>query len=108
MRTGLKKHQKITEIYFHEGEECIHIHTYNSDLRKRILKKAERFPEDFVVTDIEDDGSIRADIARGRISFRLTQPYGESHRREISEYARNQYSNGSKLRNSKKRRGEKV
>lgn len=94
MRTGLKKHQKITEIWFHEGEQMIHVHTYNADLRNRILKKAKQYPQKFVVTDIEDDGSIRAEIAKGRISFRLTEPYSDKRRKAMSELAYAQYENG--------------
>lgn len=91
MKTGLKKHQKITEIWFDEGEPVIHVHTYNTDLRNRICAKAKQYPEDFLITDYEEDGSIRADIAKGRLSFRLTEPYPSERKQKMSADAKKQY-----------------
>ena len=35
MRTGLKKQEKTTDIWFDEKDPLIHIRTHNTDLKKQ-------------------------------------------------------------------------
>ena len=37
MKTGLKKSQKTTEIFFDEASRWITVNTYNTDLKNRLL-----------------------------------------------------------------------
>ena len=46
MKTGLKKSQKTTEIFFDEASPWITVNTYNTDLKNRLIK-SKRAAEDF-------------------------------------------------------------
>ena len=81
MKTGLKKAQKETMIWFNEAEPVIHVRTQNTDLRKRLSAFAEENPESCRL--IEDDPEIGCrefEVQKGRLSFRLTAPYSEERR----------------------------
>ena len=44
MRTGLTKQEKTTDIWFDEKDPLIHIHTHNTDLKKRLAAYAGQHP----------------------------------------------------------------
>lgn len=81
MKTGLKKAQKETMIWFNEAEPVIHVRTQNTDLRNRLSTFAVEHPESCRLT--EDDAEIGCrefEIQKRRLSFRLTAPYSEERR----------------------------
>lgn len=89
MRTGLKKQEKITEIWFDEKEPTIYVRTHNTDLKKRLATFAVEHPDCCKQTDTDPDtGCMEFEIAKGRLSFRLTAPYSEERRRAASESAK--------------------
>ena len=89
MRTGLTKSQKITEICFDEKEPLIYIRTHNTDLKNRLTAYAAAHPGECRQTDADPDtGCMEFDIAKGRLSFRLTAPYSEERREAARRYAR--------------------
>ena len=89
MKTGLTKTQKTTEIWFNEKEPTIHIRTHNTDLKKRLTTYIEKFPSEFRLLDDDPEfGCMEFEIAKGRLSFRLTEPYSEERRQRASEYAK--------------------
>ena len=89
MKTGLTKTQKTTEIWFNEKEPMIHVRTHNTDLKKRLAAYSEKFPTECKQLDDDPElGCMEFEIAKGRLSFRLTEPYSEERRRKASEYAR--------------------
>lgn len=88
MRTGLKKRQKHTEVYFNEESPTIEIYTYNTDLKKRLTAYAEKYPEHCRQFDDDGQGGLRFEIEKGRFSFRLTAPYSEERRAKSSENAK--------------------
>ena len=45
MRTGLKKQEKTTEIWFDEKDPTIYIRTHNTDLKKRLAAFAVEHPD---------------------------------------------------------------
>ena len=89
MKTGLKKSQKTTEIYFDEKDPLIHLRTHNTDLKNRLFDYAMKFPEQCqcIYTDPET-GCMEFKIQKGRFSFRLTAPYSEQRRKAASETAK--------------------
>ena len=89
MKTGLKKSQKTTEIYFNEKDLLIHSRTHNTDLKNRLSDYAMKFPEQCqcIYTDPET-GCMEFKIRKGRLSFRLTAPYSEKRRKSASEAAK--------------------
>ena len=45
MRTGLTKKQKTTVIYFDEHSRIIEVQTHNTDLKKRLMAFAAKYPQ---------------------------------------------------------------
>ena len=89
MKTGLTKTQKTTEIWFNEKEPTIHVRTHNTDLKKRLTAYSEKFPTEFrLLGDDSELGCKEFEIKKGRLSFRLTEPYSEDRRQKASEYAK--------------------
>ena len=81
MKTGLKKAQKETVIWFNEAEPIIHVRTQNTDLRNRLSAFTVEHPESCRL--IEDDAEIGCrefEVQKGRLGFRLTEPYSEERR----------------------------
>ena len=94
MKTGLKKQEKTTDIWFDEKDPLIHIRTHNTNLKKRLAAYAEQYPDECYQTDTDHEtGCMEFDIAKGRFSFRLTAPYNEQRRRAASEAAKANASN---------------
>lgn len=89
MRTGLTKQEKTTDIWFDEKDPTIHIRTHNTDLRNRLTAYAKQYPDECQRTDFDEEtGCAEFEIAKGRISFRLTAPYSEERRQAASELAK--------------------
>ena len=89
MKTGLTKIQKTTDIWFNEKEPAIHVRTHNTDLKKRLAAYSEKFPTECRLLDDDPElGCMEFEIAKGRLSFRLTEPYSEERRQRAREYAR--------------------
>ena len=89
MKIGLTKAQKTTEIWFNEKEGVIHVRTHNTDLKKRLTAYSEKFPTECKLLDDDPKlGCMEFEIAKGRLSFRLTEPYSEERRQRASEYAK--------------------
>lgn len=89
VKTGLKKAQKETMIWFNEAEPIIHVRTLNTDLRNRLSAFAVEHPESCQL--IEDDSEIGCkefEVQKGRFSFRLTAPYSEERREQARIAAR--------------------
>lgn len=88
MKTGLKKSEKTTEIYFDEASPVIEIHTHNTDLKNRLTEYAERFPDLCKLIDEDAEQGYKEFIIRkGRFSFRLTAPYSEERREKARQFA---------------------
>ena len=72
----MRKSEKFTQIYFNEAAPTMEITTHNSDLKKRLRRFAEEFPELCRVTEI-DSGMMSFEIDKHRCSLRLTKPYSQ-------------------------------
>ena len=89
MKTGLKKSEKTTEIYFDEASPIIEIHTHNTNLKNRLTAYARRFPDLCKLIDEDAEQGYKEFIIRkGRLSFRLTAPYSEKRRKTAIETAK--------------------
>ena len=82
----MRKKDKFTQIYFNEADPMMEIDTYNTDLKRRLSKFAEQFPELCRVTEI-DSGRMSFEIDKHRFSFKLTKPYSEERRQAIRKNA---------------------
>ena len=89
MKTGLTKVQKTTVIWFNEKEPTIRIRTHNTYLIKRLASYAEKFSTECKLLDDNPElGCMEFEIAKGRLSFRLTEPYSRERRQRANEYAK--------------------
>ena len=98
MKTGLKKSQITTEIFFDEAIRWITVNTYNTDLKNRLTAYAKKHPDLCRRTDDTEDGGLFFEVAKGRFCFRLTEPYSDERQAAASEFAKTQ---NNRLRNRK-------
>ena len=72
MITGIKKKNKLTEIWFDETGSAVNIRTYNTDLKNRLTAYAAKYPAHCRLTDDDECGCLTFEIDRRRFSVRLT------------------------------------
>ena len=85
MITGIKKKNKLTEIWFDEIGSAVNIRTYNTDLKNRLTAYAAKYPAHCRLTDDDECGCLTFEIDRRRFSVRLTPPYSEDRRSKAKE-----------------------
>ena len=88
MKTGLMKKQKITDVYYNAKDPLAEVYTHDTNLKKRLRKYAAKFPELCQQTDDDEQGGLRFEIDKSRISIRLTAPYSDDRRKAASELAK--------------------
>ena len=66
----------------------IEVQTHNTDLKKRLMTFAAKYPQCCRQTDDDEQGGLTFEIEKGRLSFRLTAPYSEERRRGASEWVK--------------------
>ena len=88
MKTGLTKKQKVTEVYYNAKDPTAEVYTHDTKLKKRLLEYAAKFPELCQQTDDDGQGGLRFEIAKVRISIRLTAPYSQERRDAASKLAK--------------------
>ena len=98
MKTGLTKKQKVTELYYNAKDPTAEVYTHDTKLKKRLLEYASKFPELCQQTDDDEQGGLRFEIDKSRISIRLTAPYSAERRKASSEHARKNGINRSAVR----------
>ena len=90
MKTGLTKKQKVTELYYNAKDIIAEIYTHDTKLKRRLLEYAATYPKLCQLTEDDEQGGLRFEIAKERISIRLTAPYSEERRKAASKFARQQ------------------
>ena len=73
----VKRKQKITEFFFNEHDGTAEVYTHNTDLKKRLSQYAQTYPHLCQLTEEDENGGLRFEIDKRRISIRLTAPYSE-------------------------------
>ena len=63
------------------------VYTHDTKQKKRLLAYAAQFPELCQQTDDDEQGGLRFEIDKSRISIRLTAPYSEERRNVASKLA---------------------
>ena len=87
MKTGLTKKQKVTEVYYNAKDPTAEVYTHDTKLKKRLLEYAAKFPELCQQTDDDEQGGLRFEIDKSRISIRLTAPYSTERKENLSRIA---------------------
>ena len=88
MKTGLTKKQKVTELYYNAKDPLAEIYTHDTGLKKRLLAYAAKYPNMCQMTDDDEQGGLRFEINRSRVSIRLTSPYSESRKEKLAREAK--------------------
>ena len=88
MKTGLTKKQKITDVYYNAKDPLAEVYTHDTNLKKRLRKYAAKYPDLCKQTDDDCQGGLRFEIAKERISIRLTVPYSKERRDAASKLAK--------------------
>ena len=96
MKTGLKKKDKYTRIYFNEKDSTVDIFTHNSALKRRLKKYCGSYPDNARLIQEDEFGGAQFEIAKGRFSVRLTSPYSDERRKNASDLAR-EMNNAARL-----------
>ena len=91
-----KKKRKVTELYFNEYDGTAEIYTYNTKLKKRLTTYATTYPDRCQLIEDDENGGLRFEIDKHRVSIRLTAPYSEERKSAVRQQARQ--SNFSKAR----------
>ena len=88
MKTGLTKKQKVTELYFNAKDPMAEIYTHDTKLKRRLSEYAAKFPALCQITEDDEQGGLRFEIAKERISIRLTAPYSEERKSNARKWAK--------------------
>ena len=88
MKTGLTKKQKGTELFYYAKDPTAEIYTHDTKLKKRLLAYAAKYPELCKQTDDDGQCGLWFEIAKERISIRLTAPYSHERREAASKLAK--------------------
>ena len=82
------KEAKVTEVYFNERDEFAEVYTHNTELKKRLIAYATRYPDLCYQTEDDEQGGLRFEIDKHRISIHLTPPYSKDRKQAASDYAK--------------------
>ena len=88
MKTGLTKKQKVTELYYNAKDPMAEIYTHDTKLKRRLTEYEAKFPELCRLTEDDEQGGLRFEIAKERISIRLTAPYSEERTSNARKWAK--------------------
>lgn len=88
MKTGLTKKQKVTEVYYNAKDPIAEVYTHDTKLKRRLLAYAEKYPGLCKQTDDDEQGGLRFEIDKNRISIRLTAPYSQERQDAASQLAK--------------------
>ena len=88
MKTGLTKKQKVTELYYNAKDPMAEIYTHDTKLKRRLAEYAAKFPALCQLTEDDEQGGLRFEIAKERISIRLTAPYTEERKSNARRWAK--------------------
>ena len=85
MRTGLKKWQKTTEIYYSEAKAPITISTFNTSLKNRLTEFAKEYPELCKLVADDEFGCLTFEINKDNFTFRVMKPTSNEKREKARE-----------------------
>ena len=85
MRTGLKKWQKTTVIYFSEAKDPITISTFNTSLKNRLTAFANEYPELCRLVADDEMGCLTFEINKDNFTFRVMKPASDKKREKARD-----------------------
>ena len=88
MKTGLTKKQMVTELYYNAKDPLAEVYTHDTKLKRQLTEYAEKYPQLCQLTEDDEQGGLRFEIAKERISIRLTAPYSEERKSNARKWAK--------------------
>ena len=88
MKTGLTKKQKVTELYFNAKDPLAEVYTHDTKLKRRLTEYASKYPQLCQLIEDDEQGGLRFDVAKERVSIRLTAPYSEERKNNARRWAK--------------------
>ena len=88
MKTGLTKKQKVTELYFNAKDPMAEVYTHDTKLKRRLTEYASKYPQLCQLIEDDEQGGLRFDVAKERVSIRLTAPYSEERKSSARKWAK--------------------
>ena len=88
MKTGLTEKQKTTEVYFNAKDPLAEVYTDDTKLKRRLTEYAAKYPQLCQLTEDDEQGGLRFEISKERISIRLTAPYSEERKSNARRWAK--------------------
>lgn len=84
----LTKYEKETIVLTSEGDTTVNVYTFNADLKRRLAKFAQQYPDLCRLVSATEEGSETYEMDKSRLSFRLVPPYSDERRKAASENAK--------------------
>ena len=88
LRTGMKKKDKVTEIYFNEADSIMYGRTYNTKLKKQLRQLAVDYPDQCKIAVDADTDMIEFEINKNRLTFRINPELSAERKKRLSEEAK--------------------
>ena len=88
MVTGIKKKNKVTEIYFNEADDIMYGKTYNTKLKKQLRQLAVDYPDQCNISVDADTDMIEFEINKNRLTFRINPELSAERKAQLSADAK--------------------
>ena len=86
---GNQNHQIDLVIYdAHTKDPLAEIYTHDTGLKKRLLAYAANYPDMCQMTDNDEQGGLRFETNRSRVSIRLMASYSDSRKEKLAREAK--------------------
>ena len=92
MRTGMKKKDKVTEIYFNEADSIMYGRTYNTKLKKQLRQLAVDYPDQCKISVDADTDMIEFEINKNRLTFRINPELSAERKKRLSAEAKKHHN----------------
>lgn len=92
LRTGMKKKDKVTEIYFNEADSIMYGRTYNTKLKKQLRQLAADYPEQCNISVDADTDMIEFEINKNRLTFRINPELSAERKKRLSAEAKKHHN----------------
>lgn len=92
MITGIKKKNKVTEIYFNETDDIMYGKTYNTKLKKQLRQLAADYPEQCKISVDNDTDMIEFEINKNRLTFKINPELSAERKAQLSSAAKKNHN----------------
>ena len=87
-KNHITKYEQETSLLYNRAEPDAVIFTYEPALKRRLAKYAKAHPDIARMLSEEESGAVCYRIDKKRVAIRLTAPYSDERRKQMSEQAK--------------------